>query len=102
MLHYFYQKSFLPEFVCMHTDRAAMQVGLEVPGRAAVGHEHGPQGGIELTTAVRAHHGNAQPLLEDAGGVVARAAERLRIRRTTLVEKMRKYGMNRRDDDMGD
>ena len=33
------------------------------------------------------------------GGVVARAAERLRIRRTTLVEKMRKYGMNRRDDD---
>ncbi len=40
--------------------------------------------------------------LEDAGGVVARAAERLRIRRTTLVEKMRKYGMNRRDDDMGD
>jgi sigma-54 specific flagellar transcriptional regulator A len=40
--------------------------------------------------------------LEDAGGVVARAAERLRIRRTTLVEKMRKYGMNRRDDDMGE
>jgi sigma-54 specific flagellar transcriptional regulator A len=40
--------------------------------------------------------------LEDAGGVVARAAERLRIRRTTLVEKMRKYGMNRRDDDSAD
>ena len=32
-------------------------------------------------------------------GVVARAAERLRIRRTTLVEKMRKYGMGRRDDE---
>ena len=27
---YFYQKVFLPEFVCMHTDRAAMQFGLEV------------------------------------------------------------------------
>jgi|ETNmetMinimDraft_11_1059920.scaffolds.fasta_scaffold15181_2 asparagine synthase (glutamine-hydrolysing) len=27
---YFYQKFFLPEFVCMHTDRAAMQCGLEV------------------------------------------------------------------------
>ena len=40
-----------------------------------------------------------QQALDDAGGVVARAAERLRIRRTTLVEKMRKYGMNRRDDD---
>ncbi|QLF94557.1 sigma-54-dependent Fis family transcriptional regulator [Pseudomonas sp. ABC1] len=40
--------------------------------------------------------------LDDAGGVVARAAERLRIRRTTLVEKMRKYGMNRRDDEGGE
>ena len=27
---YYYQKVFLPEFVCMHTDRAAMQFGLEV------------------------------------------------------------------------
>ncbi len=33
--------------------------------------------------------------LDDCGGVVARAAERLRIRRTTLVEKMRKYGLQR-------
>ncbi len=40
-----------------------------------------------------------QQALDDAGGVVARAAERLRIRRTTLVEKMRKYGMSRRDDE---
>lgn len=29
-LLYYYQKVFLPEFVCMHTDRAAMQFGLEV------------------------------------------------------------------------
>ena len=36
-----------------------------------------------------------QQALDDANFVVARAAERLRIRRTTLVEKMRKYGMNR-------
>ena len=43
-----------------------------------------------------------QQALDDAGGVVARAAERLRIRRTTLVEKMRKYGMGRRDDEMAD
>lgn len=28
-----------------------------------------------------------------------RAAERPRIRRTTLVEKMRKYGMSRRDEE---
>ena len=36
-----------------------------------------------------------QQALDDANFVVARAAERLQIRRTTLVEKMRKYGMNR-------
>lgn len=30
MLHYYYQKSFLPEFVCAHTDRAAMQTSMEV------------------------------------------------------------------------
>ena len=33
--------------------------------------------------------------LEDTGEVVARAADKLHIRRTTLVEKMRKYGMQR-------
>jgi sigma-54 specific flagellar transcriptional regulator A len=33
--------------------------------------------------------------LEDTGFVVARAADRLHIRRTTLVEKMRKYGLQR-------
>ena len=30
MLHYFYQKVFLPEFVCAHTDRASMQTSMEV------------------------------------------------------------------------
>jgi sigma-54 specific flagellar transcriptional regulator A len=38
--------------------------------------------------------------LDDCGGVVARAAEKLKIRRTTLVEKMRKYGMHKKE--MGD
>jgi sigma-54 specific flagellar transcriptional regulator A len=37
-----------------------------------------------------------QQALDEASGVVARAAEKLRIRRTTLVEKVRKYGL--RDD----
>jgi sigma-54 specific flagellar transcriptional regulator A len=36
-----------------------------------------------------------QQALDDSGGVVARAAEKLKTRRTTLVEKMRKYGMLR-------
>ena len=33
--------------------------------------------------------------IEDANGVVAHAAKRLNMRRTTLVEKMRKYGLQR-------
>jgi sigma-54 specific flagellar transcriptional regulator A len=33
--------------------------------------------------------------LDDSGGVVAHAARRLGMRRTTLVEKLRKYGMQR-------
>ena len=40
--------------------------------------------------------------LNDAGGVVARAADRLNIRRTTLVEKMRKYDMHRRGEGLED
>lgn len=38
-----------------------------------------------------------QQALDDASGVVARAAEKLKIRRTTLVEKMRKYGLTRKE-----
>lgn len=37
--------------------------------------------------------------LDDSGGVVARAADRLQIRRTTLVEKMRKYSMQKKHSD---
>ncbi|MGF1613084.1 MAG: helix-turn-helix domain-containing protein, partial [Gammaproteobacteria bacterium] len=33
--------------------------------------------------------------LDEAGGVVAHAAKRLRMGRTTLVEKMRKFGLQR-------
>lgn len=35
--------------------------------------------------------------LDEADGVVARAANRLRMRRTTLVEKLRKYGIQKED-----
>lgn len=36
--------------------------------------------------------------LSECGGVVARAADRLQMRRTTLVEKMRKYGLTRDEE----
>ena len=35
--------------------------------------------------------------LDDSNGVVARAAQKLQIRRTTLVEKMRKYNMHKKE-----
>ncbi len=39
-----------------------------------------------------------QQALDEAGGVVAHAANRLKLRRTTLVEKMRKYGLTRHEE----
>ena len=39
-----------------------------------------------------------QQALDEAGGVDARAAEKLRIRRTTLVEKVRKYGLREEEE----
>ncbi|SFR50244.1 sigma-54 specific transcriptional regulator, flagellar regulatory protein A [Marinobacter daqiaonensis] len=39
-----------------------------------------------------------QQALDESSGVVARAAEKLCIRRTTLVEKVRKYGLREEDD----
>ena len=41
-----------------------------------------------------------QQALDDSTGVVARAAEKLKIRRTTLVEKMRKYDITRKEKDI--
>jgi sigma-54 specific flagellar transcriptional regulator A len=35
--------------------------------------------------------------LDETGGVVAQAASLLGMRRTTLVEKMRKYGIHRQE-----
>ena len=59
-----------------------------------------PAEGLDLKDYLgNLEQGLIQQALDDANGVVARAAERLRIRRTTLVEKMRKYNMNRRDED---
>ncbi|CDF83012.1 sigma-54 dependent transcriptional regulator [Pseudomonas sp. QL9] len=62
-----------------------------------------PAEGIDLKDYLaNLEQGLIQQALDDANGVVARAAERLRIRRTTLVEKMRKYGMSRREEEMAE
>jgi sigma-54 specific flagellar transcriptional regulator A len=36
--------------------------------------------------------------LEESEGVVAHAAKKLKMQRTTLVEKMKKYGIQRQID----
>ena len=55
-----------------------------------------PDDGIDLKEYLTNLERNLiQQALDDSGGVVARAASRLAIRRTTLVEKMRKYGLSR-------
>lgn len=55
-----------------------------------------PDQGIDLKEYLMNLERNLiQQALDDCGGVVARAADRLSIRRTTLVEKMRKYELQR-------
>lgn len=58
-----------------------------------------PEGGLDL----KEHLANLEYLLikqalEESSGVVAHAANKLTMRRTTLVEKMRKYGIQRDND----
>jgi len=55
-----------------------------------------PRGGLNL----KEHLGHLEvnyirQALTESGGVVAHAAKRLGMRRTTLVEKLRKYGLQR-------
>ena len=66
---------------------------------AVVGTPRLPNEGIDL----KEHLSNLEfnlikQALDDAGGVVAHAAKRLKMRRTTLVEKLRKYGLQRNAD----
>lgn len=58
-----------------------------------------PEDGLDL----KEHLANLEYMLikqalDEAAGVVAHAAQRLKMRRTTLVEKMRKYGIQREGD----
>ena len=58
-----------------------------------------PREGLDLKEHINNLEYNLiKQALEDAGGIVAHAANRLKLRRTTLVEKMRKYGLQRSDE----
>lgn len=68
----------------------------EVSNEAAVSQVKLPPGGLDL----KAHLSDIeliliQQALNEADGVVARAANLLRLRRTTLVEKLRRYDLQR-------
>ncbi len=55
-----------------------------------------PVNGLDLKDFLaRLERSLIEQALDDTGAVVARAADKLHIRRTTLVEKMRKYGISR-------
>lgn len=77
----------------LHTDEVSMQSSpnfsdLDSPALL-------PVNGIDLKDYLsNLEKSLIQQALDEASGVVARAAEKLRIRRTTLVEKVRKYGLN--------
>jgi sigma-54 specific flagellar transcriptional regulator A len=61
-----------------------------------------PRGGLDLKEHLsNLEVGYIKQALDDANGVVAQAAKRLGMRRTTLVEKLRKYGLQRSDSPSG-
>ncbi|HEX7036408.1 MAG TPA: sigma-54 dependent transcriptional regulator [Pseudomonadales bacterium] len=72
--------------------RPAAPVGIPDPEAPALL----PVNGLDLKDYLgRLERSLIEQALEDTNCVVARAADRLHIRRTTLVEKMRKYGIER-------
>ena len=60
-----------------------------------------PLAGLDLKEYLaRLERDLIEKALDDSSGVVTRAADRLSIGRTTLVEKMRKYKLSRLQDDV--
>jgi sigma-54 specific flagellar transcriptional regulator A len=58
-----------------------------------------PEGGIDLKQYLNElEYSLIQSALDEANGVVAHAASLLKMRRTTLVEKMRKYQIKRDEE----
>ncbi|MES9940138.1 MAG: sigma-54 dependent transcriptional regulator [Candidatus Thiodiazotropha sp. 6PLUC2] len=61
-----------------------------------------PNDGIDLKAHLNSlEQSLIQQALEESDGIVAHAAKRLHMRRTTLVEKLRKYGLQRQTESTG-
>ena len=57
-----------------------------------------PKSGVDLRDHINSiEYSLIKQALDESNGVVAHAAKRLNMGRTTLVEKMRKLGMNRKE-----
>ena len=86
------QKRLPEEVVSRMLANEPMEVGVDAMPRL-------PREGIDL----KEHLANLErhfikQALDESGGIVAHAANRLKLRRTTLVEKMRKYGLQRGEE----
>lgn len=80
------EESFEPEFVRRNTDSAGSSSGVVQL----------PKQGIDLKEYLSDMESDLiRQALEECNGVVAHAAKRLKMQRTTLVEKLRKYDLQR-------
>ena len=88
----------VPAAPAMEDPTPAVNVAGDEPG-TVVTVPRLPPDGIDLKAHLaNIEQGLIRQALDEADGVVAHAAKRLSMRRTTLVEKLRKYGLQRGGD----
>jgi sigma-54 specific flagellar transcriptional regulator A len=95
-------EKFRPAMEIMDTTQLP-QVSLqgEVPG-TTLNAPRLPNDGIDLKAHLNSlEQSLIQQALDESDGIVAHAAKRLHMRRTTLVEKLRKYGLQRQTESTG-
>ncbi len=81
------------------TDEAMPHVMAGMPAKALNNAPRLPRDGIDLKQHLtEIEISLIEQALDECSGVVAHAANRLKIRRTTLVEKMRKYSIQRPEE----
>ena len=89
-------EKFRPAGVAPQIEKEAVKFDQHLAPMESLASPRLPRDGIDL----KEHISNLEcslikQALDESGGVVAHAAKRLNMRRTTLVEKLRKYGLHR-------
>ena len=89
-------EKFRPAGVAPQIEKEAVKFDQHLAPMESMASPRLPRDGIDL----KEHISNLEcslikQALDESGGVVAHAAKRLNMRRTTLVEKLRKYGLHR-------